>query len=213
MFLLRLQGLTKYRNVRYTAEKDDALGYFAQAMTTIYQEAEEMKGQRIFHFLQMSPILIISGTGYKNAVMNKLEQSVKMGSKKSPFIQMADSSANTVHHKATLTTKSLDKDCTKIFRQIFDQFGSMLDNTPDLDGSVAEVKGKLAKYLAQAEQDMKTMVERLTKIEKNPSPKGIKNDKESSPAKKIKQEKDKPIKSEPTRLTRSVKIKAEKEDN
>jgi hypothetical protein len=154
-------------------------------------------------------MLTIPGTGYKNAVMTKLEQSVNLDSRKSPFIQMADSSANMVHHKAKSATKPLKKDCTKIFRQIFDQFGSMLDNTPDHDGSVAEVKGKLAKYLADAEKEMRTMVERLTEIEQTPSSKDVKKEENTPPPKRVKKEKEKSIKSEPKK---SIKIKAEIED-
>jgi hypothetical protein len=163
-------------------------------------------------------VLTIPGTGYKDNVMTKLEQSVNVDIKKSPFVQMADSSANMAHHETKKATRPLSKGCTKIFKQIFDQFGSMLDNTPDHDGSVAEVKGKLAKYLADAEKEMKTMVERLVEIEQTPAPKDVKKEKETTPAKKVKkekeitsakkvkQEKEKSIKSEPRK---SVRIKPE----
>ncbi|KAH0275519.1 hypothetical protein KCU91_g4501, partial [Aureobasidium melanogenum] len=185
----------EFQNVKYTAEKDDAAGYFAEAMQKIYEEAEHMKG-----------------TGYKDAVMTKLEQHVNSGTKKSPFIQMADTSANKVYHTATVTTKSLQGDCNKIFRQIFDQFGCMLDNTPDHDGSVAEVKGKLAKYLVDAEKEMKTMVERLAEIEQNPYPEGFKKEEDLPPPKKIKLDQEQTKKVETSRTRRSLRIKSEVED-
>ncbi|CAD0112759.1 unnamed protein product [Aureobasidium uvarum] len=182
----------EFQNVKYTAEKDDAAGYFAKAMQEIYEKAEKMKG-----------------TGYKDAVMTKVEQYINLGSKESPFTKMASASANNVYHQATVATKALTKDCNKIFRQIFDQFGCMLDNTPDHDGSVAEVKGKLATYLTDAEQEMKSMVERLGEIELNPYPEGIKKEEEISPAKGVKQEKS--VKAEPSRPKRSSRVKDEEE--
>lgn len=157
-------------------------------------------------------MLIVSGTGYKDAVMSKLEEHVKSDSKKSPFVQMADTSANKVGQTATTTTQSLRGDCKKIFRQIFDQFGCMLDNTPDHDGSVAEVKGKLAKYLIEAEKEMKSMVERLDQIEQNPHPEGFMKEEDLPPPKKIKLDQEQTKKVEASKPRRSLRIKSEVED-
>lgn len=125
---------------------------------------------------------------------------------------MADMSANAVNHRATNASKSLKGDCKKIFKQIFDQFGSMLDNTPDHDGSVAEVKGKLAKYLVDAEKEMKTMVERLAEIEQNPYPEGVKKEEDLPAPKKIKLDQEQSKKVETTKVRRSLRIKSEVED-
>lgn len=157
-------------------------------------------------------MLMFLGTGYKDAVMTKLEQHVNSGTKKSPFIQMADTSANKVYHTATVATKSLQGDCNKIFRRIFDQFGCMLDNTPDHDGSVAEVKVKLAKYLIDAEKEMKTMVERLAEIEQNPYPEDFKKEEDLPAPKKIKLDQEQTKKVETSGPRRSLRIKSEIED-
>ncbi|THW75242.1 hypothetical protein D6D19_04170 [Aureobasidium pullulans] len=185
----------QFQNVKYTTEKDDDEGYFAKAMQKIYEEAEGMKG-----------------TGYKDAVMSKLEHHVNITSDDSPFMKMANTSASQICRRAVGASEILREDCNKIFKQIFNQFGCMLDNTPDDDGSVAEVKVKLAKFLVDAEKELKKMVERLDQIEQNPFPEGFKKE-EEHPIKKLKQEQEasnqvKP-EPEPARARRSIKIKAE----
>lgn len=102
--------------------------------------------------------------------MSKLEHHVNITSDDSPFMKMANTSASQICRRAVGASEILREDCNKIFKQIFNQFGCMLDNTPDDDGSVAEVKVKLAKFLVDAEKELKKMVERLDQIEQNPFP-------------------------------------------
>lgn len=144
--------------------------------------------------------------------MSKLEHHVNIPSDDSPFMKMANTSASQICRRAVGASEILRADCNKIFKQIFNQFGCMLDNTPDDDGSVAEVKVKLAKFLVDAEKELKKMVERLDQIEQNPFPEGFKKE-EEHPIKKPKQEQEasnqvKP-EPEPARVRRSIKIKAE----
>lgn len=146
--------LTFLRNVKQLTEKDNDVGYFALAMKKIYKEAAPIRG-----------------TGYKNTVMDMLEEFVDQRDDESPFIQMADKASSQVASDAHLTSQSLQQKCYDIYNGVFNQFGGLMIESEDDDADVISVKKSLRDYLPQVDAEMSDIIKKLEAIEKDPQAK------------------------------------------
>jgi predicted transcriptional regulator len=96
------------------------------------------------------------------------ETFVNKRTKESPFRKMADLAANVVAHHATVLTKGFQKECTSIYDEVFNQFGGLMEEAEDNNGTVAAVKTALHVYLHSVDIQMARIVEKLKAIERNP---------------------------------------------
>ncbi|THW49108.1 hypothetical protein D6D21_02616 [Aureobasidium pullulans] len=164
-------------------EKDSGNGYFARAMRPIYTDASQ-----------------ISGPGYKKNVTVLLQESVGKKDDNSPFIKMANLAVTSMATHAADHLQELKDDCNGIYNDIFNQFGSLVDETVDEDGTIAKVKLALREFLVGADKEIGTIIERLEAIEKNQGP-AIKVEVKEEDVPKVK------------RVRRSKKVKVETQDD
>jgi hypothetical protein len=99
--------------------------------------------------------------------MTKFETLVNKRTRESPFIKMADFAANRVGHHATVLTLNLHNECKKIYDEVFDSFGDILEEAEDNNGDIAAVKTALHVYLLFVDAEMNRIVDKLKAIERN----------------------------------------------
>lgn len=143
--------LTSSRNIKQLTEKDNDVGYFALAMKKIYKEAAQ-----------------IHGKGYKNTVMDLLEEFVDQRDDESPFIQMADKASSQVASDAHINSQSLRQKCCDIYNGVFNQFGGLMIESEDDAADVIGVKNALRDYLPQVDAEMFDIIKKLEAIQKDP---------------------------------------------
>lgn len=152
--LVQKPFLTNPRNIKQLTEKDNDVGYFAQAMKNIYQETAQIRSK-----------------GYKNTVMDMLEEFIDQRDDESPFIQMADKASRQVASDAHLTSQSLQQKCYDIYNGVFKQFGGLMIESEDDDADVISVKTALRDYLPQIDAEMSDIIKKLEAIQEDPRPK------------------------------------------
>jgi hypothetical protein len=121
--------------------------------------------------------------------MTKVETFVNDRTDESPFIQTVDYAANRVGHHATVLTANLQKECVRIYEEVYNSFGSIFEAAEDNNGDVAAVKTALHNYLPAVGVEMNRIVDKLRAIERNPHIKTEPNTTRSGSAKvKVKKE-------------------------